>query len=64
MEDELLEHNKKQLEEYRQHLEEQIPMKPKDSLKLIELKHMIEQLVKTEQYKDAHNIQQKAFVLE
>jgi hypothetical protein len=42
MEDELLEHNKKQLEEYRQHLEESIPTKPKDSLKLIELKHMID----------------------
>ena len=39
MENELIEHNKAQLEEYRAYLEENIPTKPKDSLKLIELNH-------------------------
>lgn len=54
MENELIEHNKAQLEEYRQQLEEQIPLKPKDSVKLLEVKHQIEQLVRNQEYKDAH----------
>jgi hypothetical protein len=39
MENELIEHNKNQLEEYKNYLEESIPMKPKDSKDLLELKH-------------------------
>lgn len=42
MENELIEHNKAQLDEYRQYLEENIPSKPKDSAKLIALNHQIE----------------------
>ena len=33
-------------------------------MKLLELKHQIEQLVKRQEYKDAHYMQQKAFELE
>ena len=39
MENDLIESNKAQLEEYRNYLEETIPQKPKDSAKLIEIKH-------------------------
>ncbi len=64
MENELIEHNKAQLEEYRDYLDENLPKKPKDSSKLINLKHQIEQLVKKQDYKDAHYLQQKAYELE
>lgn len=63
MENELIEHNKAQLEEYREYLEENVPPKPKDSVKLIALNHQIEQLVKKQDYKDAHYLQQRAFEL-
>lgn len=39
MENELIEHNKVQLEEYKNYLEDSIPAKPKDSKELLELKH-------------------------
>ena len=64
MEKELLEHNKHALEEYRAHLDETIPAKPKDSTKLINMKAQIESLVRQEEYKDAHFMQQKAYELE
>lgn len=57
MENELIEHNKAKLEEYRQKLEEQLPLKPKDSVRLLEVKHQIEMLVKNQEYKDAHYLQ-------
>ena len=64
MERELLEHNKRAIDEYRQYLDESVPEKPKDSTKLIAMKAQIESLVKQEEYKDAHFMQQKAFDLE
>ena len=64
MEKELLEHNKLALEEYRSYLDENLPAKPKDSTKLINIKSQIESLVKHEEYKDAHFMQQKAYELE
>ncbi len=42
MENELIDHNKKQLEEYRAYLEENLPQRPKDSTQLISIKHQIE----------------------
>ena len=64
MERELLEHNKRNLEEYRQHLEENLPQAPKDSTKLISMKAQIESLVRQEDYKGAHVMQQRAFDVE
>lgn len=49
---------------YREELEKQIPLKPKDSTKLLDLKSKLEQLVRAQEYKDAHYIQQKAVELE
>ena len=46
MEQELIEHNKKSLDEYHEYLKETIPEKPKDSTKLINLKSTIENLAK------------------
>lgn len=56
--------NRKNLEEYRDELEETVPTKPKDSSRLLDLKAKIEQLVRVQEYKDAHYIQQKAHELE
>ena len=64
MESDLIEHNKAQLEEYRTYLEESIPNKPKDSTKLLELKHKIDMLAKNQEYTDAHHVQKQAYVLE
>jgi hypothetical protein len=64
MEQELLEHNKKSLEEYKQYLEETTPLKPKDSSKLINIKSQIENLARVEEFKEAHQMQQRAFGLE
>lgn len=64
MEQELIEHNKKSLEEYRTYLEETVPLKPKDSTKLINVKSQIENLVRIEEYKEAHHMQQRAFEME
>lgn len=64
MERELLEHNKRAIDEYRSFLEQSLSEKPKDSTKLIAMKAQIESLVRQEEYKDAHFMQQKAFDLE
>ena len=64
MEQELIEHNKKSLDEYHEYLKETIPEKPKDSTKLINIKSTIENLAKLEEFKDAHQMQQRAFELE
>ena len=64
MEQELIEHNKKSLDEYHEYLKETIPEKPKDSTKLINLKSTIENLAKLEEFKDAHQMQQRAFEME
>lgn len=64
MERELLEHNKRAIDDYRQYLEQNVSEKPKDSTKLIAMKAQIDSLVRQEEYKDAHFMQQKAFDLE
>lgn len=64
LEDEHLEANRHDLERYRQELDETLPPRPKDSMRMLELKARIEQLVRVQEYKDAHYIQQKAHELE
>ena len=61
MEKTLLADNKQALDEYRKYLEETISMKPKDCAKILDLKIQLEQLVKQEEYKDAHITQQRIF---
>lgn len=64
MEQELIQHNKAQLLEYKNYLEETIPDRPKDSSNLLDMKHKIEMLCRGQEYKDAHYLQQKAFDIE
>lgn len=64
MEKELLANNKLALDEYRKYLEDTIPQKPKDAAKILDLKAQLEQLVRQEEYKDAHYMQQRIFDLE
>ena len=64
MEKELLANNRQALEEYKNYLEETQPLKPKDSTKILDLKVQLDQLVKQEEYKDAHYTQQRIFDLE
>ena len=64
MERSLLSDNKQALEEYRKYLEETIPLKPKDCARILDLKIQLDQLVKQEEYKDAHFTQQRIFELE
>lgn len=64
LEEEHLENNKKNLEIYREELEKSLPLRPKDSAKMLEFKTRIEHLVRAQEYKDAHYLQQKAHELE
>lgn len=64
MEKTLLADNKLALEEYKKYLEETIPPKPKDSALILDLKVQLDHLVKQEEYKDAHVIQQRIFEAE
>jgi len=64
MEKELLGNNKQALEEYKSYLDETLPPKPKDCAKLLDLKTQLEHLVRQEEYKDAHYMQQRIFELE
>lgn len=64
MEKELLANNRLALEEYKKYLDETLPQKPKDAAKILDLKAQLEQLVRQEEYKDAHYMQQRIFDLE
>lgn len=64
MEKELLANNKQALEEYKNYLDETLPPKPKDCAKLLDLKTQLEHLVRQEEYKDAHYMQQRIFEME
>lgn len=64
LEEEHLGANRGNLELYRQELEEGLPARPKDSMRMLDLKVKIEQLVRVQEYKDAHYLQQKAHELE
>jgi len=64
MEQELLASNQTALEEYRKYLDESIPAKSKDSAKLLDMRTQLEQLVRNEEFKDAHYMQQRCYELE
>lgn len=64
LEEEHLEANRQDLEAYRDSLEQSLPARPKDSSRMIDLKSKIEQLVRVQEYKDAHYLQQRAHELE
>lgn len=64
MERELLAGNRQGLEEYRRYLEDTLPPRPKESAKVLDLKAQLEQLVRQEEYKDAHYMQQRIYELE
>ena len=64
MERDLLANNKQALEEYKKYLDETLPKRPKDCSKILDLKVQLEQLVKKEEYKDAHYTQQRIFEIE
>lgn len=59
MEQELLSHNQAALDEYRAQLHASLPERPKDSAKLLDLRVQLEQLVRKEEYRDAHYLQQR-----
>ena len=63
LEELLLEKQKQDFENYELSLEQNIPDRPKDSPKVLEFKHQIEQLANNQDYKEAHNIQQKLIKL-
>lgn len=64
LEQELLQKQENNFAEYEASLEERIPLAPKDSARVIEIKDMIEQLAKNQEYKDAHYLQQKLFKMQ
>ena len=64
MEQELLAHNQATLEEYRNQLQTNLPERPKDSARLLDMKVQLDQLVRKEDYKDAHYQQQRIADLE
>lgn len=59
MEQELLAHNQQALDEFRNQLLSGLPERPKDSAKLLDLRVQLEQLVRKEEYRDAHYLQQR-----
>ena len=56
--------NQTALEEHRRFLDESIPEKAKDSSRLLDMRIQLEQLVKNEEFKDAHYMQQRCYELE
>ena len=64
MEQELLKTNQDSLEKFREELETNIPERGKDSAKLLDMKTQLEHLVRHEEFKDAHFMQQRCFDIE
>jgi len=64
LEELLLEKQKSDFENYEMNLEKSIPLKPKDSARLLEAKNQINMLAKNQEYKDAHHLQLKMIKLE
>lgn len=60
----LLTKNQEELEDYNQSLNKTIPLKFKPSPKMLEMHATLNQLLKNQEYKDAHYLQQKICVLE
>lgn len=64
LEELLLEKQRGDFQKYEMNLEESIPLKPKDSARLLEAKNQINMLAKNQEYQDAHNLQMKMLKLE
>ena len=60
----LLSKNQEELQDYNQSLNNTIPIKYKPSPKMLEMHATLNQLLKNQEYKDAHYLQQKICVLE
>lgn len=60
----LLDKNEEELEEYYNSLNETIPLKFKPSPKMLEMHATLNQLLRNQEYRDAHYLQQKVCVLE
>lgn len=60
----LLDKNEEELEEYYNSLNQTIPLKFKPSPKMLELHATLNQLLKNQEYRDAHYLQQKVCALE
>ena len=60
----LLTKNQEELEDYNQSLNKTIPLKFKPSPKMLEMHATLNQLLKNQEYRDAHYLQQKICVLE
>jgi len=60
----LLTKNQEELEDYNQSLNKTIPLKFKPSPKMLEMHATLNQLLKNQDYRDAHYLQQKICVLE
>ena len=64
LENMLLTKNQEELEEYFQSLNKTIPLKYKPSSKMLEMHSTLNQLLKNQEYRDAHYLQQKICILE
>ena len=64
MEQELLAANQAGLEELRRQLEQGLPERAKDSARLLDMRAQLEQLVRREDFRDAHYLQQRCYELE
>lgn len=60
----LLTKNQEELEDYNQSLNKTIPLKFKPSPKMLEMHGTLNQLLKNQEYRDAHYLQQKICILE
>jgi hypothetical protein len=64
MEQDLLETHQTILKDLKNYLEETLPEKAKDSSRLLDMRLQLDHLVKKEEFKDAHYMQQKCYELE
>lgn len=64
LENMLLSKNQEELEEYYESLNKTIPVKFKPSSKMLEMHATLNQLLKNQEYRDAHYLQQKICILE
>lgn len=64
LEEMLLDKQRRDFVEYEQNINQSLPTKFKDSAKLIECKAMVQKLANSQEYKDAHYMQQKVLKME
>ncbi|EGR29465.1 oxygen-independent coproporphyrinogen iii family protein, putative [Ichthyophthirius multifiliis] len=64
VEKETLQRHQEELEKFQEEIEQSISQKPKDTPELLNLRKMEEQLARQQEYMEAHQIQQRIFILE